>query len=46
MALSNDMTKLLNKIERRLGTKQLPLPEELNKAKWVEVINDETLETF
>lgn len=46
MALSNDMTKLLNKIERRLGTKQLPLPEDLSKEKWVEVINDETLETF
>lgn len=46
MALSNDMTKLLNKIERRLGTRQLNLPKELSKSEWVNVINDETLETF
>ena len=46
MALSNDMTKLLNKIERRLGTRQLSLPEHLSKDNWVTIINDETLETF
>lgn len=46
MALSNDMTRLLNKIERRLGTRQLQLPKELSKPEWVNVINEETLETF
>ena len=41
------MTKLLNKIERRLGTAQLSLPEYLQKDKWAsEVICNDTLDTF
>ena len=40
MALSNDMSKLLNKIERRLGTQQLPLPEEFSKESWVQIIEE------
>jgi len=43
---SNNMTKLLNKIERRLGTRPLNLPEHLQKDKWVEVIKEETIVTF
>ena len=44
---SNKMTDLLNKLERRLGTKPLNLPDELQKDKWAEeVIAHETLDTF
>lgn len=44
---SNKMTNLLNKIERRLGTRQLNLPDYLQKDKWAdEVIANETLDTF
>lgn len=44
---SNKMTDLLDKLERRLGTKPLNLPEELQKDKWAEeVIAHETLDTF
>ena len=47
MTMANSMTVLLNKIERRLGTKQLNLPEDLQKDKWAtEVIHNETLDTF
>lgn len=48
MALSNDMTRLLNKIERRLGlTPLLPsLPEYLSKDKWCDVIMQDTIVTF
>ena len=46
MATSNNMTKLLNKIEMRLGTDILNLPENLTKDKWGKVIDDITLETF
>lgn len=43
----NKMNILLNKIERRLGTKPLMLPEEINKDTWVEeVIIPDTLLTF
>ena len=46
MAL-NKMNLLLNKIERRLGTKPLNLPEEINKDTWAsEVIEQDTLPTF
>lgn len=46
-APSNRMTSLLNKLERRLGTKPLNLPDELNKDAWAnEVIANETLDTF
>lgn len=44
---ANKMTTLLDKIERRLGTKQLNLPDYLQKDKWAEqVIANETLDTF
>lgn len=44
---SNRMTTLLGKIERRLGTNQLNLPDYLQKDKWAEeVIANETLDTF
>ena len=38
MAYANNMTLLLNKIERRLGTKPLNLPEEIQKDKWADII--------
>ena len=45
--LSNRMSSLLNKIERRLGTRQLKLPDYLSKDKWAtNVIENETLDTF
>lgn len=44
---ANKMNNLLNKLERRLGTKQLNLPDYLSKDKWAdEVIANETLDTF
>ena len=47
MPLMNNMTKLLSKIERRLGTKPLNLPDDISKDKWAEeVICNETLDTF
>lgn len=47
MAPMNKMANLLNKIERRLGTKMLNLPEELSKDVWAnEVIAQDTLDTF
>lgn len=47
MAPMNKMSKLLAKVERRLGTKRLNLPDELSKRVWAEVvIPDETLTTF
>lgn len=46
MAL-NKMNNLLNKIERRLGTKPLMLPDDICKDKWVdETIIPDTLLTF
>ena len=46
--LANDMTLLLNKIERRLGLIPLTphLPEYLNKEAWANVIETDTLVTF
>lgn len=46
MIMNNNMTSLLNKIERRLGTQQLNLPEHLQKDKWYDVIVEDTLDTF
>lgn len=46
MSISNSMTNLINKIERRLGTRPLNLPEHLSKDNWAEVIIDESLTTF
>ena len=34
---ANNMSKLLDKIEWRLGTKPLYLPEDISKDKWAEV---------
>lgn len=43
----NKMNILLNKIERRLGTKPLMLPEDIGKSTWVdEVIIPDTLTTY
>lgn len=48
MAVANDMTLLLNKIERRLGlTPIVPnLPDYLKKEKWADVIMEDTIVTF
>lgn len=47
MAPVNRMSRLLDKLERRLGTAQLTLPEYLQKPHWAsEVIENETLDTF
>lgn len=47
MASMNKMSRLLDKIERRLGTKTLQLPEHLCKDVWADqVIANETLDTF
>lgn len=48
MALANDMTELLNKIERRLGLIPLTphLPEFCSKDKWADVIMKDTIVTF
>lgn len=44
---TNKMNNLLNKLERRLGTKQMNLPDYMSKDKWAsEVIENETLDTF
>lgn len=44
---ANKMNSLLDKIERRLGTRPLNLPEHLQKDKWAKkVIENETLDTF
>lgn len=42
----NEMTKLLNKIERRLGLTVLTLPEALQKDNWANVIIEDTIPTF
>ena len=43
----NRMTRLVNKIERHLGTKPLNLPDDLNKDVWAgEVIPEDSLVTF
>lgn len=42
----NKMTSLLNKIERRLGTRPLNLQEPMRKEDWVEVIKSDTIPTF
>ncbi len=46
MVYINNMTKLIEKIERRLGTRALNLPDNLKKETWAEVIKDESLLTF
>lgn len=44
--MANQMTLLLNKIERRLGLKMLKLPDDLNKESWVDVIKEDTIPTY
>ena len=45
--MSNKMSDLLDKIERRLGTRPLNLPDHLKKDKWAdEVIIRDTIPTF
>lgn len=46
MIMNNNMTVLLNKIERRLGTQPLNLPDYLQKDKWYDVIVNDSLDTF
>ena len=47
MGYSNNMTNLLNKIENRLGTKPLSLPDDIKKETWAEnVIIPDTLVTY
>lgn len=44
---ANRMNKLLDKVERRLGTRPLNLPDHLRKDKWAsDVIDNETLDTW
>lgn len=46
--LANDMTKLLDKIERRLGLVplQASLPKGYQKSDWAKIIDEQTLDTF
>ena len=46
--LTNDMSKLLNKFERRAGLLQLSahLPKELQKEEWAKVVLEDTMVTF
>ena len=41
--MANRMTKVLNKIERRLGLSMLPLPDKLSKDKWAEIIEEDSI---
>lgn len=43
---ANKMNKLLDKIERRIGVRQLNLPDYLQKDKWAKVIDEDSLTTF
>lgn len=44
---SNNMTKLVEKIERRMGLSFIPIPEQLQKEHWAEhIIIPDTLTTF
>ena len=45
--MANEMSRLVDKIERRLGTKPIGLPKDICKDTWVdECIIPDTLETF
>ena len=44
--LATSMTKLIDKMERRLGTRLLNLPAHLQKTEWGTVIEEDTLDTF
>lgn len=48
MAMSNDMTRLINKVENRLGLRIIEpkLPKELQKDSWADIVKTDTLVTF
>lgn len=47
MPFKNKMTDLVNKIEGRLGLRNVPMPDEYTKDKWAsEIIVPDTLEAF
>jgi hypothetical protein len=46
MAFLNNMTNLVNKIERKLELVGLQLPEEIGKDKWADVIMQDSIPTF
>lgn len=43
---NNQMTVLLNRIERQLGLSVLPLPEGLKKDDWAKIIMEDTIPVF
>lgn len=43
---NNDMTTLLNRIQRKLIPRFVPLPEGLRKDDWPQIIYEETIPTF
>lgn len=46
MAMINKMSELCDKIERRLGTKPLTLPNEIAKDTWPDIIIHDSIDTF
>lgn len=46
MAFTNSMTNLIYKIEHELGTQPIVLPKEIDKDKWVQVIQEITIPYF
>lgn len=46
MAYANNMSDLIDKIERRLGTRPLNLPDHLKKETWGKVIEKDTIMSF
>lgn len=48
MAVANDMSKLLTKVERRLGLTPLldSLPKDIRKDKWGDIVMEDTIVTF
>lgn len=46
MAMINKMSALCDKIERRLGTKPLTLPPDIDKDSWPDIIIKDSIDTF
>ena len=44
--LGNNMSILLDRIERQLGLSVIPLPDELKKDKWAAIIAEDTIPVF
>ena len=44
--LGNNMTTLLNRIERQLGLSVIPLPDGLKKRDWARIISEDTIPVF